>query len=746
MTHVYTFLKSLCIASTGLLMLLIPKISSAQISTFPYTETFGASGCGLPTGFSNTGSDPWDFQNTSETYMEGLDHTSGGGCFASMDDSGGAADDSCVLTSPTFDLTSIPGAQLRFWWQNSNSTTSAPDLTGPRPWSNLYVDISTNGGTTWTRDVVALEDSQQIGWAEAIVNLAPYVSSSTVIRFRGLETRSFRSDLSLDDILIFEPQQWDAELAAIINPVSGGCGDAAATVEIQVVNNGVDTITSLPVFYQKDGGTPVVDTITTTILPASSLTHVFSTNLDLSVAGNVNLKVWTDLALDSVFTNDTLSAVIIIAPTISSYPYYQDFEAGQAGWVMSGINSSWAFGTPNKNIIQGAASGVNAFVNGGLTGTYNVNENSEVTGPCFNFSSTQGELWVSLDIWYDAEFSWDGAVLQYSTDDGISWSNVGDLNDPFNWYTDGSINGNPGGQQVGWSGTGTSGSQAWINAKHALPASISNNSKVIFRIAFGSDGSVVDDGFAFDNFAVVDYSEVDLGPDQLSLCGTSQTILKSGAMSWGDHLWSTTETTDSIIVSTQGQYWVEFTDTILDFTSSDTIVIIESTPPNINFTSAFDTIALNSSTVLDPQLPFDLDYIWTPGNFTFPYLLIRGTDYGVGTYVFNLKVTDSVLCSDQASITVTIVDFTGLDEEESASISLYPNPVSDYLNVQLSGITSDQVVLELFGMDGKRHFSRQLDAYNTDQTVIDLRDLASGMYTLVVSTENGRMTEIIVKQ
>ena len=742
MVNRYSFLTSLF----TLLLLGSGLTSRSQISTFPYSESFGSSGCGLPSGYSNSGSDPWDFQNTSESYMEGLDHTSNGGCFASMDDSGLSQDDSCMLTTPAFDLTGIPGAQLRFWWQNSNSTSSQPAPTGPRPWSNLYVDISTNGGSTWTSAIWQVEDSQQVGWTEAIVDLSSYVSSSTVIRFRGLETQSFYSDMSLDDIFIWEPPQYDAKVNEILTPVSGGCGDAAAAVEVVIQNNGTDTITSLPIYYRKDASTIEGDTITATIPPNATYNHIFSHALDLSSPGNASLKVFTALPLDQDASNDTVSNVITVSPTVSSYPYYEDFEAGPGGWVVAGVNSTWAFGTPNKAIIQGAASGSNAFVNGGLTGTYNTSENSTVTGPCFDFSTpAQGQRWVALDVWWDAETSWDGAVLQYTVDDGATWKNVGNLNDPYNWYTDGTINGNPGGQQVGWSGTSSSGSLAWVSAKHLLPDSLEGLDNVIFRIAFGSDASIVDDGFAFDNFAIVDYAPVDLGPDQVSLCGSGQTTLRSNAISWGDHLWSTTETSDSIVVSAQGQYWVQFEDTILNFTSSDSIGIIQTAPPSINFASTIDTILLNGSITLDPQLPFDLDYMWTPGNYTFPYLLVKGADYGLGTHVFNLMVTDSVLCTDQTSVIVEVIDVTGLGESEQDAILVYPNPVKTELIIQLSEPVPGGLI-QLFNLQGQLIQNRSVNGNDGQNIRLNMTGREPGYYTLVISANGQRMVSRIIKE
>jgi gliding motility-associated-like protein len=210
---------------------------------------------------------------------------------------------------------------------------------------------------------------------------------------------------------------------------------------------------------------------------------------------------------------------------ITTFPYTEDFESGDGGWVAENTtNGTWALGTPAAPIINSAASGTNAWVTN-LTGTYNTNENSWVTSPVFDFSALAAPS-IELSIWYDAEFSWDGAVLQSSIDGGTTWVNVGANGDQNNWYTDDTINGNPGGQQEGWSGTGAAGTNAWVTARHALTG-LGGQSNVIFRIAFGSDGSVVDEGFAFDDINIFEVSCPE--PTDITIANVTET---TADMSW----------------------------------------------------------------------------------------------------------------------------------------------------------------------------------------------------------------------
>ncbi|WP_417870847.1 fibronectin type III domain-containing protein, partial [Winogradskyella sp.] len=210
---------------------------------------------------------------------------------------------------------------------------------------------------------------------------------------------------------------------------------------------------------------------------------------------------------------------------ITTFPYTEDFESGDGGWVADNTgNGTWALGTPAGTIINSAASGDNSWVTN-LTGTYNVNEDSWVTSPIFDFSSLSAPS-IELSIWYDAEFSYDGAVLQSSIDGGVTWVNVGANGDSNNWFNDGTINGDPGDQQEGWSGTGTAGTNAWVTARHTL-TDLAGETSVIFRIAFGSDGSVVDDGFGFDDINIFEVTCSE--PNTL----TASNVNSSGAeLSW----------------------------------------------------------------------------------------------------------------------------------------------------------------------------------------------------------------------
>jgi hypothetical protein len=87
-------------------------------------------------------------------------------------------------------------------------------------------------------------------------------------------------------------------------------------------------------------------------------------------------------------------------------------------------------------------------------------------------------------------------VLQYTLNDGSGWKTIGELQTGINWYGNFNIQGQPGGQGLGWSNAQDT---AWVTARHDLDE-LMGESSVRLRIAYGADGEgIANEGFAFDN-------------------------------------------------------------------------------------------------------------------------------------------------------------------------------------------------------------------------------------------------------
>lgn len=524
--------------------------------------------------------------------------------------------------------------------------------------------------------------------------------------------------------------------ATSIDSPAGGC-EGTYNIVATIQNRGVNRIDSVRVNWSFNGNveptyfhTSILDTVGGAL--PNSVQIMLGTKT--FVGGQTdNIKVWTSMpngVQDTFNADDTVAASWFNLPTISTFPYYEDFEAGQGDWAIVGTGSTWAFGTPAKSNISGAASGINAFVTGGLsTASYNPNENSQVNSPCFDLTSFAGTPWVALDVNWYSESSYDGAALQASTDGGMTWENVGKVGDPNNWYTDASLDGRAGGSSEGWAGTGTNSSQGWKRAKHVLPMNYAGT-QVRFRIAFGSDGSVQYDGFGFDNFTVVDFRELDLGPKR-SLCGKPNLIIDPGIPVNGKLVWSTGDSTSPMLtVTTVGVYSANYTDTLIDESSYGAVEIVQSPAPVVNFARNMDTVGINDYLTLDPRLPLDLGYEWTPSGSTYPFYVFKGSDYGLGSHLISVKVTDSLYCTDEASVAVFVVDNTGIDQNEEAGIRLFPNPVTGTLNIAITNPTADRTEVKLFDMQGRMVYSSVYGTLGSTRIELDMSQLQNGTYLL----------------
>ncbi|MCK4630293.1 MAG: T9SS type A sorting domain-containing protein [Bacteroidales bacterium] len=197
---------------------------------------------------------------------------------------------------------------------------------------------------------------------------------------------------------------------------------------------------------------------------------------------------------------DTINQTIQLRPTIRLIDevYFEDFESGPQGWIAEAADfsvNSWEFGLPSNNIINSAASGNTAWVTD-LNGNYFDSEDSWITSPCFDFREMNRPM-IKMNILINSEGDRDGAILQFSTNNGIDWNRVGEYGDDkgLGWFNSVGILGNPGGQQQGWSGTGNN---DWQEVRHDLDPLIGSNG-VQFRVAFGAGAEGNMEGFAFDN-------------------------------------------------------------------------------------------------------------------------------------------------------------------------------------------------------------------------------------------------------
>lgn len=488
-----------------------------SISALPYVQNFdswtvstgtspGAPVISLPDNWINIqgdGNQDWAVRSgttsTANTGPNG-DHTTGTGNYLYVEDTG-FANDSVLLVSPCFDVSGYGATLFSFWYHSNNGTQ-------PTNENFLHVDLLWNGQLV--PNVIAPIGHKGNSWNLVEINMTPYPGTFAV-RFRVDNSTGGTHDIAIDDIGLRELPPVDVGVASLLSPQTG-CGLSNAEQIIFAVENfGTDTLrTPVQVVYQITGPLTLTGSVTMndTLGSADQAVVTLPGTYNFSVPGTYTIVAWTQgLAGDANSANDTLFSQVISIPEVTTFPYTQDFESGNGGWLAGSPNgiSSWALGTPSQTVINSAASGVNAWMTG-LSSNHFDNEQSFVISPCFDFTNLSLPS-LSMSVWWNSVVNSDGAQVQASTNGGLTWTTVGTTGLPDNWYTSTNIAALAwaGGTNEGWSGRNSTGngSNGWVTAKVRMPA-LAGQSNVRLRVVFASSTATNDEGFAFDDVRIFD--------------------------------------------------------------------------------------------------------------------------------------------------------------------------------------------------------------------------------------------------
>jgi hypothetical protein len=101
--------------------------------------------------------------------------------------------------------------------------------------------------------------------------------------------------------------------------------------------------------------------------------------------------------------------------------------------------------------------------------------------------------------------------------------------------------------------------------------------------------------------------------------------------------------------------------------------------------------------------------------------------------------------SDWSDVFELLVYAPAVEDYLQNSVSLYPNPAREVLNVQCTmyNVQWDGATVEVFDVYGKL---LQTVEMSSDITILNVSGLADGMYFVRVSTEAGSVTKTFVKR
>jgi hypothetical protein len=174
--------------------------------------------------------------------------------------------------------------------------------------------------------------------------------------------------------------------------------------------------------------------------------------------------------------------------------------------------------------------------------------------------------------------------------------------------------------------------------------------------------------------------------------------------------------------------------------TTNAVAVVTVNPlPNVTLGSIQSPLCVNNSTV---QL------IGNPAGGVYSGTGVIGTSFnpavaGAGTFTVNYNYTAANTCSATASQSVNVSLCTGILELNNETVSVYPNPASNMINVKMNTTLINNAVIELYDATGK--LIAQQKVVN-EYSSLNINGLSNGIYSVRVITDNEQIIKRIVKQ
>lgn len=128
-------------------------------------------------------------------------------------------------------------------------------------------------------------------------------------------------------------------------------------------------------------------------------------------------------------------------------------------------------------------------------------------------------------------------------------------------------------------------------------------------------------------------------------------------------------------------------------------------------------------------------YVWSNGDSA-NSIQIYAADFGIGIHYLSLTVTDSLACMDTDEMVLAVGDLVGLEAEAFRPFTIYPNPTSGILRIALPNVIETKV----YNIGG------QLLMTDIMTNELDISGFASGVYFVVVQSQDGYFASKVVKE
>ncbi|RXR19180.1 T9SS type A sorting domain-containing protein [Flavobacterium amnicola] len=308
----------------------------------------------------------------------------------------------------------------------------------------------------------------------------------------------------------------DVALKTISGVSNIACG-APYSASIVFENAGTASISSVSISYNIDGGANTNQTWTGSL--ANCSTQLYPISISGLTRGTHVLSVTTTITSDGNATNNTKTTVITVntngtVNTVNNFNTATDVlvSIDESGTT----NNLWQRGTSTKTQLSNTVAGNSPVYATKLAGLYPDATKSYLVSQCYDLSTVTSPM-LKFDMAYDLETDWDILYMEYSTDGGATWGQLG-TGATANWYSSNRLpNGTDcfnciGGQWTGEFaltrpvGGGTHGTKRQYSYDLSSfgfgSRTLAPQTNMMFRFVFLSDESATEEGAIIDNFVI----------------------------------------------------------------------------------------------------------------------------------------------------------------------------------------------------------------------------------------------------
>lgn len=291
----------------------------ATVSSFPWTENFNSF---PPSLWTLSGNNDWAAYG-------------GNAAYANLSSWLNA---NASLMTPPINL--AQATTLNFKWSSFFTEFALND--------KLSVQISTNNGSSWSTlweksgvELFSNDGSNSTtpgSYQTASIDLSSFINTLAYIRFVASNT-SYSCSIFLDYVNISPNSNHDLELTEILYPEENGCNlSTSEYVQVRVKNKGTVSVPAYSLTLTLNGSAVVTNQITNPLGAGQIYTHLFTSNVNLSLPGNYTLNAQVNYSSDPINANNTQTLNINNTRSINSFPFTENFQNNASDYFTLSTN------------------------------------------------------------------------------------------------------------------------------------------------------------------------------------------------------------------------------------------------------------------------------------------------------------------------------------------------------------------------------------------------------------------------